>query len=77
MRLAPDIAELERDCHRIVTLICSEQVADDEIDRLISRLRDRTREVFPASPEVFDRTYGRRFRRLRTRFRPAPSLFAR
>jgi len=75
MRLDPDIAELEKDCHRIVGLICSESVASDEIDRRIARLRDRTRTVFPASPEVFDRTYGRRFKRLRTRFRPTPGLF--
>ena len=32
-------------------------------------------EFFPDRPEVFDRTYGRRFRRLRTRFRPRPGLF--
>lgn len=75
MRLDPDLAELEMDCHRIVTLICSERVADDEIDRRIARLKDRTRTVFPERPEVFDRTYGRRFRRLRTRFRPRPGLF--
>jgi len=75
MRLDPEIVELEKDCHRIVGLICSERVASDEIDRRIARLRDRTRSAFPSSPEVFDRTYGRRFKRLRVRFRPTPGLF--
>ncbi len=79
MRLDPDILELEDDCHRIVEAICSERVANDEIDRRIARLRDRTRSAFPEElpgrPDVFDTTYGRRFRRLRTRFRPMPGLF--
>jgi hypothetical protein len=76
MRIDPDIVELEKDCHRIVTLICWEQVSDDEIDRRIARLRDRTTSVFPERPDVFDRTFGRRFKRLRTRFQPQPGLFS-
>ena len=75
MRVDPEIADLERECLRIVELICSESVPDAEIDRRIARLRDRTATVFPDRPDVFDRTYARRFQRLRTRFRPAPGLF--
>ena len=47
----------------------------DEIERRIARLRDRAASVFPDRPDVFERTYGRRFQRLRTKFRPAPGLF--
>ena len=75
MRVDPAIADLEQECLRIVQLICSETVPGDEIDRRIARLRDRTGAVFPDRPDVFERTYGRRFQRLRTRFRPAPALF--
>ncbi len=75
MRVDPAITDLERECHRIVELICSESASDDDIDRRIARLRDRTAGVFPERPDVFDRTFGRRFQRLRTRFQPAPGLF--
>lgn len=75
MRVDPAIAELERESHQIVQLICSEQVPEHEIDRRIARLRDRARSVFPDRPEVFEQTYGQRFARLRTRFHPAPGLF--
>ena len=75
MRNVPGMDELEAECRRIVELICSERVTDDEIERRIARLRDRTMGVFPDRPDVFDRTFGRRFQRLRTRFRPAPGLF--
>jgi len=71
-----DIAELERESYRIVGMICSEAVAEDEIRSAIERLRVRTAAVFSDDPRVFDRIYGRRFARLRTRFRPAPALFA-
>jgi hypothetical protein len=75
MHVDPAITELELESHRIVQLICSEAVAAEEIERRIARLRDRAASVFPDRPDVFDRTYGRRFQRLRTRFRPAPGLF--
>ncbi len=75
MRVDPEITDLEQESLRIVELICSETVSDDDIDRRIARLRDRTAGVFPDRPDVFDRTFGRRFQRLRTRFRPAPGLF--
>ena len=35
MRIDSEIAELERECHRIVEMICSETVSVDEIDRRI------------------------------------------
>jgi hypothetical protein len=76
MRIDPEIIELEKVSHSIVTLICSEQVADGEIDQQIARLRDRTTRVFPERPDVFERTFGRRFKRLRTRFQPRPGLFS-
>jgi len=75
MDVDPAITALEEECLRIVQLICSEAVSADEIDRRIARLRDRTTAVFPDRPDVFEQTYGRRFQRLRTRFRPAPGLF--
>ena len=70
------LAELERDAYRIVGMICSEAVAEDDLRAAIDRLRTRVGEVFPEDPRVFDKVYGRRFARLSTRFRPAPALFA-
>jgi hypothetical protein len=72
----PDIEELERDAYRIVGMICSEAVPEDDIRASIERLRARAGEVFPEDQRVFDRLYGRRFARLRTRFRPARGLFS-
>jgi len=72
----PALTELERDAYRIVGMICSEAVPENDVLAAIERLRGRTAEVFPEDPRVFDRIYGRRFARLRTRFRPAPGLFA-
>jgi hypothetical protein len=71
----PLIVELERESYRIVGMICSETVPEVELRSAIDRLRARTGEVFPEDPNVFDRIYGRRFARLRTRFRPGPGLF--
>jgi hypothetical protein len=70
------LMDLERDAYRIVGMICSETVPEDEVRAAIERLRGRAAQVFPEDPRVFDRVYGRRFARLRTRFRPAPGLFA-
>ena len=71
----PEITELERESYRIVGMICSEAVPEDDVRAAIERLRGRAAQVFPDDPRVFDRIYGRRFARLRTRFRPAPALF--
>lgn len=75
MRVDPALNELEREAFRIVELICSERVPDDEIDRRIARLRDRTRSTVPDDPHLFEKMYAPRFQRLRARFRPAPGLF--
>lgn len=74
-RVAPEIASLEDEARRIVGMICSETVPDAEIDVAVSNLRSRTSAVFQGAA-VFEATYGRRFRRLRTWFRPEPGLFA-
>lgn len=71
----PQIEELERDSYRIVGMICSEAVPEPEVQSAIERLRAKACGVFPEDPKLFDRIYGRRFARLRTRFRPAPGLF--
>lgn len=70
-----EIQTLERESYRIVGMICSEVVPEREIQTAIESLRARAAEVFPGEPSIFDRLYGRRFARLRTRFRPAPALF--
>lgn len=75
--LATEIQQLERDCYRIVGMICSETVAETELQRAIDGLRRRTLEAFPERPSLFDETYGRRIKRLRTRFRPYGGLFHR
>ena len=72
---SPEIDQLERASYRIVGMICSETVPEPEIQAAIAALRGRAAEVFPEDPRFFDRLYGRRFARLRTRFRPAPALF--
>ena len=74
--LSPQIEELEREAYRIVGMICAETVPEDEIRASIERLRARCAEVFPEDARLFDRLYGRRFARLRTRFRPARGLFS-
>ncbi len=71
-----ELTELERESYRIVGMICSESVPETELNVAIERLRARAAEAFPGEPRVFDRVYGRRFARLRTRFRPRPALFA-
>ena len=75
MRVDPDIQALDEESRTIVALICSEAVPEVEIERRIRALRSHVAKTFPESPEVFDETYGRRFQRLRTRFRPQPHLF--
>lgn len=70
-----DIQDLDRESYRIVGMICAETVPEAEVQAAIEHLRRRTSEVFPGDPRVFERIYSRRFSRLRTRFRPAPSLF--
>jgi hypothetical protein len=67
---------IERDAHRIVGMICSERVPEPDVQSAITSLRRRVAETFPERPTLFDETYGRRFARLRTRFRAAPGLFA-
>lgn len=67
--------DLERESRRIVGMICSESIPACDLDEAIAGLRRRTESAFPDTPRVFDVTYGRRFQRLRTRFRPAPRLF--
>jgi hypothetical protein len=71
-----DLDELERDAYRIVGRICSESVPDSQLEQDIERLRDKTLATFPGNPNLFDRTYGRRFRRLRTRFQSGGGLLA-
>lgn len=68
--------ELERESRRIVGMICSETVREDEIQTAIAALRRRTGAEFPERPQLFDEIFGRRFNRLRTRFRPGAALFA-
>ena len=75
MRVDPEILALDEESHAIVGMICSESVPEPQIERRIRALRERVADVFPDRPGVFDETYGRRFQRLRTRFRPAPHLF--
>ena len=67
---------IERDAHRITGMICSERIPEPEVQSAIASLRRRVAETFPERPTLFDETYGRRFARLRTRFRPAPGLFS-
>jgi hypothetical protein len=70
----PDLRELELEAAHIVGLICREDVEAARLDVAIEALRRRAAQVFPDHPDLFDLTYGRRFRRLRTRFRPASGL---
>lgn len=70
-----EIEELDRGSYRIVGMICSESVPETEVQAAIEALRTRAAAAFPENPRLFDRIYGRRFARLRTRFRPAPGLF--
>ena len=77
MRVHPDVQALDRAAHEVATMICSEQVPAAEIDRAIDTFRDRFEAVLGDHPEVFERTYARRFRRLRTRFQPVRGLFDR
>jgi len=58
-------------------MICSETVPELDVQAAIAALRSRVAGAFPERPSLFDETYGRRFARLRTRFRPAPGLFGR
>ena len=67
--------DMERDSHRIVGMICSETVPETDIEAAVAALRSRTLAEFPARPKLFDETYGRRFARLRTRFRAGAGLF--
>ena len=71
----PEIQELEREAYRIVGMICSETEPQSALEAAIGSLRQHTAEVFPDRPALFEQTYGRRFRRLRTRFRPGGGLF--
>lgn len=73
----PDLDLLGREAHRIIGMICSESVPEPEVQSAIAALRARVAAEFPERPSLFDEMYGRRFARLRTRFRPAPGLFAR
>ena len=74
--ISREIEELDRESYRIVGMICSESVPEGEVQSAIESLRVRAAGVFPENPRIFDRIYGRRFARLRTRFRPAPGLFS-
>ncbi len=71
-----ELDELDRQSYRIVGMICSEAVPEDEVQSAIEGLRRRAADFFPEDPRLYDRIYGRRFARLRTRFRPAPGLFS-
>ncbi len=75
-RIAPEIKRLEQDAYEIVSMICSEAVPEADMECAIASLRTLAQETFPERPSLFDETYGRRFRRLRTRFRPHPGLLA-
>ena len=66
---------LERESHRIVGMICSETIPESDIQGAVAALRRRTAEEFPERPKLFDETFGRRFARLRTRFRSGAGLF--
>lgn len=68
--------ELDRESYRIVGMICSEAVPEADVQSAIEVLRRRAAESFPEDPRLYERIYGRRFARLRTRFRPAPGLFS-
>jgi hypothetical protein len=76
MPVRPELEELDRRAYRIVAMICSEAVPEPQISAEIGALRVDTAQAFGGDARVFDRIYGRRFARLRTRFRPAPALFA-
>lgn len=69
-----DWLELEREASRIVGMICREDTPDDEIQRAVDALEQRADDVFPDRRDVFELTYGRRIRRLRSRFRPRDDL---
>jgi hypothetical protein len=69
------IQDLNRQSYRIVGMICSEAVPEADVQSAIEGLRRDTEEAFPGEPRLYDRVYGRRFARLRTRFRPASGLF--
>ncbi len=56
-------------------MICSETVPEPEIQQAVASLRRSTLAAFPERPKLFDETFGRRFARLRTRFRPGAALF--
>ena len=71
-----ELRELEREAYRIVGMICRENVATDSLDTSIESLRARTANTFPDRPQLFDQTYGRRFKRLRTQFRPRANLLS-
>ena len=73
--ISREIDALDRESCRIVGMICSESVPEPEVQAAIEALRTRAAAVFPEDLRLFDRIYGRRFARLRTRFRPAPTLF--
>lgn len=76
MHLGPKALEaLERESHRIVGMICSETVREEDLRSAIASLRESTTAAFPERPRLFDETFGRRFNRLRTRFRPGAALF--
>ena len=77
LRNSADIQDLEKEAYRIVAMICSETVPSTDLDRAIDDLRSSTREVFPGRESLFDETYGRRFQRLRSRFRPRNTLLDR
>lgn len=69
------LESLERESHKIVGMICSESVPEPDIQQAVASLRRSTLAAFPERPKLFDETFGRRFARLRTRFRPGAALF--
>ncbi len=77
MRVHPEVQALDQAAHEVATMICSEQVPAAEIDRAIELVRGRFEAVLGDHPGVFEQTYARRFRRLRTRFQPVRGLFDR
>ena len=70
----PDLQRLERDVAGLVGMICREDTAEAVIEAAVQRLRVAAGDVFPDQPQVFELTYGRRIRRLRSRFRPRDDL---
>ncbi len=68
--------ELARDADEISEMIRSGEWPDVDVDIAVERLRERARELYPGSDDLFERIYGARFRRLRQQW-PRDQRFGR